>query len=308
MEKILSEIIKRHALIVVNGIQGKCTGLITRERTTVQGVEKSVIDFVIVSRDIEKHIEYMHIDDQRKNVLTKLIKTKKRHTKKVESDHNLIGTKLSLPWNKQAEVFNFKDKKLQESFFHNTDKTDSLSKIFDSNKSIQVQTKKFIKRLNGFVQQSFKKVRVGVKGDKKLEEMYDRRRYLRSKDDDESQEELDRLEEDLADRYSESMYNKIKDEIKVMNGDEGGYNPGHLWNLKKKLSPQQCDPPTAMYDGKGNILTEDIDIRNEAVKHFKTVFETKPIDSDLTDHEDQRERLCERRLKEAFKNNPLSEH
>ena len=52
--------------------------------------------------------------------------------------------------------------------------------------------------------------------------MYDRRRYLRSKDDHESQEELDRLEEDLSDRYSESMYNKIKDEIKVMNGDEGG--------------------------------------------------------------------------------------
>ena len=88
--KILSEIIKRHALIVVNGIQGKCTGLITRERRTVQGVEKSVIDFVIVSRDLEKHIEYMHIDDQRKNVLTKLIKTRKRHTKKVESEHNLI--------------------------------------------------------------------------------------------------------------------------------------------------------------------------------------------------------------------------
>jgi hypothetical protein len=98
------------------------------------------------------------------------------------------------------------------------------------------------------------------------------------------------------------MYNKIKDEIKVMNGDEGGYNPGHLWKLKKKLSPQQRDPPTAMYDGKGNILTEDIDIRNEAVKHFKTVFETKPIDSDLTDHKVQRERLCERRLEEAFKN------
>ena len=32
------------------------------------------------------------------------------------------------------------------------------------------------------------------------------------------------------------------------------------------------------------------------------MFETKPIDSDLTDHKDQRERLCERRLGEAFKN------
>ena len=74
-----------------------------------------------------------------------------------------------------------------------------------------------------------------------------------------------------------------------MNGDEGGYNPGHLWKLSKKLSPQQRDPPTAMQDTKGKILPDDKDIINEAVKHFKTVFASKPIDSELKDHEDQRE-------------------
>ena len=98
--KTLSEIIERHALIVINGLTDKCTGLITRERSTVQGVEKSVIDFVIVSSDLGKHIEYMHIDDKRRNVLTKLTKTKKSHTKKVESDHNVIETKINISWNK----------------------------------------------------------------------------------------------------------------------------------------------------------------------------------------------------------------
>ena len=30
----------------------------------------------------------------------------------------------------------------------------------------------------------------------------------------------------------------IHQEIKGIHGDEGGYNPGHLWKLKKKLSPK----------------------------------------------------------------------
>ena len=55
---------------MVNGLQDKRTGLITREKKTVTGVKKSVIDFVIVSNDLVKHIEYIHIDDERLHVLT----------------------------------------------------------------------------------------------------------------------------------------------------------------------------------------------------------------------------------------------
>ena len=116
--KMLADIMDRHALsTVVNGLQQKCVGVITRERHTVEGIEKSVIDFVIISSDLNNHLEYMHIDDQRVNVLTKLVKTKKgkrKHIKKVESDHNLIDSRLSIPWNILAdepiEVFNLKDK------------------------------------------------------------------------------------------------------------------------------------------------------------------------------------------------------
>ena len=60
-----------------------------------------------------------------------------------------------------------------------------------------------------------------------------------------------------------------------MNGDEGGYNPGHLWKKRKKLSPQQHDAPTAMEDSSGKILTEDHEIVNEAVNHLKKIFENK---------------------------------
>ena len=53
-------IIDGHALCVVNGLTGKQKGVITRERHTVSGVERSVIDLVIMSSDMTKHIENNH--------------------------------------------------------------------------------------------------------------------------------------------------------------------------------------------------------------------------------------------------------
>ena len=117
--------------------------------------------------------------------------------KKIESDHNLIETRLNIPWNKKAdeliEVFNFKDKQGQDLFFKNTNKTEDLIKIFDSNKSLEIQTKKFLKRLDGFIHQSFKKIRITSKVDRKLEELYEKRRYFRNKDDEKVKKSLIRL-------------------------------------------------------------------------------------------------------------------
>ena len=90
--KILANIVDGHALCVVNGIEGKSKGLITRQLSTINGVEKSIIDFVIVSNELIKHIESIHIDVLTKNHKTNagLIISK--------SDHNLIETKLNLSW------------------------------------------------------------------------------------------------------------------------------------------------------------------------------------------------------------------
>ena len=66
-----------------------------------------------------KHVESIHIDDKRLNVLTKLIK-KGKHKKKVESDHNMIETKFNIPWqsfaDKPVEVFIFSSKESQTKF------------------------------------------------------------------------------------------------------------------------------------------------------------------------------------------------
>ena len=259
--KLLAGILDRHALIVLNSLKEKSTGIITRQRVTENGLEESVIDFVIMSSDLITHVTSVNIDDRREHVLVKLMKDKKKRIIKTESDHNLILTELKIEWKSDEhdciEVFNFKEKEAQKTFFNLTNETRDLVKVFETDKSLNVQTKKFVKRLNGFIQQSFKKVKITRKGDEKLEELYNKRRVLRSKTDYKSMEELEALEDVLAATYSESMAKKIRDELKEVNWEDGGFNPGKFWKLEKKLSPKQRDPPTAIKDSEGNILTTD---------------------------------------------------
>ena len=61
--KILWDIIYRNGLIVVNGMLEKCKGSITRRRETVNGVEQSIIDHVIVSHGLKEDIERLVIDE-----------------------------------------------------------------------------------------------------------------------------------------------------------------------------------------------------------------------------------------------------
>ena len=73
-----------------------------------------------------------------------------------------METKLNIPWNismdEPVEVYNLKDPESKKRFFKLTNETNDLTKIFDTNKTLEVQTKKFVKRLDGFISQSFKKI------------------------------------------------------------------------------------------------------------------------------------------------------
>ena len=53
----LAGIINRNALIVVNSVENKVNGLITRRRVTVDSTEESIIDFVL---KIQKLIRLIH--------------------------------------------------------------------------------------------------------------------------------------------------------------------------------------------------------------------------------------------------------
>jgi hypothetical protein len=74
------------------------------------------------------------------------------------------------------------------------------------------------------------------------------------------------VENKLAEMGALSNYEKINEEIQNIDCDEGGLHSGHLWKLKKKLSPKCRDPPTAMLDRAGNLLTSNEAIEEHAVQ------------------------------------------
>ena len=73
---VLADIIDRNALIVANSLETKCSGVITRRRTTEGRVEESVIDYVIISADLLDDIEELIIDEKKEHALTKLTHSK----------------------------------------------------------------------------------------------------------------------------------------------------------------------------------------------------------------------------------------
>ena len=74
----LAGIINRNALMVVNSVEKKVNGLITRRRVTVDSTEESIIDFVIVSADLIEDVEELIIDEDKEYALSKIVKDKSK--------------------------------------------------------------------------------------------------------------------------------------------------------------------------------------------------------------------------------------
>ena len=125
---------------------------------------------------------------------------------------------------------------------------------------------------------------------------------MRNREDENSKLELEEIEQKLDEKCAEANYNKIKDEISKIKVDEGGIHSGNLWKLKKKLSPRCRDPPTAMLDPSGNLLTSQNAIDDLALKTFKDRLKNREIIDNLINLKEQKEELCRQRLKSASKN------
>ena len=63
---------------------------------------------------------------------------------------------------------------------------------------------------------------------------------------------------------AEENYRKVKEELEKVKTNKGGMNSKQIWSMKKRICPKSKDPPTAMLDSRGNLLTSDEAIQNRA--------------------------------------------
>ena len=298
--KVLAGIIERNALVVINGLADKCEGLITRKRTTVDSVEESIIDFVITSEELANNVKSLKIDETSEHALIKVSKNKAV----TKSDHNVLITKLNIKVEKQEEsdvieVFNLNNKDAQKVFKMETSKSTKLSEVFDTDDDIEKQTKKFLKRLRKCIHKCFKKIKIKSTKTTEYDRLYSVWKRLKTQG---NHEEACKVEAQLAEETGREVLDKIKEEIEGIKCDEGGRTSGHLWKLKKKLIPRIQDPPTAIKNSDGNLLTKKDEIMDENVKHFKKVLENRPIKHNLKEHKKKRDELCNKRLMQTTNN------
>ena len=89
---MLAGIIARQNLVIGNSLRCS-TGLITRQGSTVNGEEQSVIDFLLLSSDILEEVESVEIDEKKQYALTRYGLENGKSVVK-ESDHKSIIGKI----------------------------------------------------------------------------------------------------------------------------------------------------------------------------------------------------------------------
>ena len=107
------------------------------------------------------------------------------------------------------------------------------------------------------------------------------------------------IENKFNDMCAESNYHQIKEEIENIKADEGGIHSGYLWKIKKKLSPNSRDPPTAMEDDAGKLVTVPDENDNLALHTFTERLRNRNIREGLEGLKNAKEKLCEKRLEIA---------
>jgi hypothetical protein len=296
--KMLARVIDNNALIVANSLS-KCKGLITRRRVTKYRTEESCIDVLLFSSDLQQHFTSLLIDEERKHVLTKIRNTKNGVVKK-ESDHHVLLSEFNnimfTTNNTKHDIYNLKNVECQKRFREYTSKTRMLSSIFNSSDDIDILAKRFLKKLDGCIAMNFKKIRVSHVKESDEDKLYKKMRELKGKEDDKSKTEIDNIIKEIA-KLSEGKYQMVMEELNSMKPSEGKIDSQKFWKMKRKMCKQNMDPPVAMLDSNGTLITSNSDIKARALEVYKQRLNGNKIENRLENHEKDVNELCETRLK-----------
>ena len=155
-----------------------------------------------------------------------------------------------------------------------------FSSIFNSSDNVDDITDRFVKKINGAIALIFSKRRIPFKANNtKDDALFDKIRDLKDKTDEESKALLADATNAIADKAA-SNFKKLKEELSKVK-TKGGLNAKQLWKLRKKLCPRNRDPPTAMQDQNGNLLTSVEAIKERAIEVFYERLKTIKLNHTL---------------------------
>ena len=258
---------RRQNLEIMNNSE-MCKGKITRQRMAKNKMEKSAIDYILVCDILSNYITNMLIDEERLFTLTKFVSTRGviRQTK---SDHNILYCIFNLTYKKEIrpqmrhEIFNLKSIECQEIFKDETENTTKFTDIFKKEEPFDMKTRKFQRSLNQSLRKCFKKVRVQKKQrkselSKQLELWSKLKNFIKNSKCEKSikstQIRFQKNDQIIENMCSDQNAKIVEDHVETLTVG-GHFSQSGMWKLRKKLHPQQVDPPMAKYDKSGNLIT-----------------------------------------------------
>ena len=309
--RLLSSMILRQGLTIINKSEKCSGGPITRRRILEDGKEEaSCIDFMIVSHDLVKHLDSSFIDKQQLYSLTKYTTTKGITSIK-RSDHFTIVANFCIDWKeekpKRKEVFKFRDNVGLQKFQQLTSTSDHLLKCFQSNLTLHDSCKKWFKEFEKLIHLCFKKIRITETPPKstidysihKLLSDLKQIKLMLSSATEMSKPVLEleaaMYEKKIAEAHGEKCKRTIKEQTKDLKLDEA-FNPNAAWKLKKKLFPKSTDPPFAIYNKDKELVTNTKEILGLMKEEFTHRLRNREINPEFKELQEIKEYLCKLRL------------
>ena len=117
-------------------------------------------------------------------------------------------------------MYNLRNLEGQKKFKKYTSNTRRLSSIFDSHDDINILSQRFIRKLDGCISMSFKKIRVSSDKESYLDSLYNKLRLIKTKEDKDSEEDRGKKLQEIAGE-AEERYKKIKEKLHEMKTDGG---------------------------------------------------------------------------------------
>ena len=110
-------------------------------------------------------------------------------------------------------------------------------------------------------------------------------------------EAIDNIETVIANKTAESYFDKIKETMGHLKGDDGAISHHGVWKAQKTLisKDKQCNP-MAIKDSSGHLITNPEGIKNLCLEEILDRVRHRKIHPELQEMQQLKEIFCERRL------------
>ena len=110
-------------------------------------------------------------------------------------------------------------------------------------------------------------------------------------------EAIENIENEISNKTSENYFNKIKETMGHLGGDDGAISHHGAWKAQKNLFPKdkQCNP-MALKDSSGHKITNPAGIKKLCLEEILDRVRHRKIHPELIELQHLKERFCEKRL------------